>query len=124
MIKTLRISGLSALLVVALAGNTACMGRTGKIGKPIAQKHTRKLEKLQVGVSTPEDLQELFGKKVSLKTSSYGSETWELFDGGNVDVGQVLLWGQLSHDKDQSLVFKFSNNRLTSWRSVVHPDPE
>lgn len=115
--------GIAASLMVPLVFLSGCMGRTGKIGTPIAQIHASKLDEMTVGQSTTADLKELFGNRASLKSSSGATETWEVFRGGNLDVGQFLLWGQLSHDKDQRLLFDFRNDILTGWRSEVVPDP-
>ena len=99
-----------------------CIGRTGKAGMPIAERYASKLEQLEVGKSTPEDLKKIFGRNASLQSTQAGTETWEVFRGGNVDVGQFLLWGQIAHDMDQRMVFKFRNGRLSSWSSEVIPD--
>lgn len=109
----------SLLLLLACGG---CMGRTGKVGAPIAERNSDKLDQLKPGVSTPKDLKRIFGSSASLKTKEFNTETWEVFRGGNMDVGQFLLWGQLSHDKDQSLLFHFADGVLMSWESYVHPD--
>ena len=102
-----------------------CEGRTGKVGTPLAERDKEQLAQLQPGVSTPADLKRIFGEHVSLKSKdATGGETWEVFRGGNVDVGQFILWGQVAHDKDQSLYFHFQDGVLQSWDSFIHPDDE
>ena len=113
-----------AALIVFSAG---CVGRTGKIGKPIAATYESQIGKLNVGESGPEDLKSAFsGSSVSLRETKIQNgvavETWEVFRGGNMDAGAFLLWGQIAHDKDQSLLFHFANGRLTSYETIVHED--
>jgi hypothetical protein len=119
------------LIAVAMAGflacGSGCMGRTGKVGAPIAEAYKDELTSLRVGQSTPDDLKKTFSeKRVSLKESKTENgrviEIWEVFKGGNVDAAQFVLWGQIAHDKDQSLLFRFENGRLASYESYIHPD--
>lgn len=115
------------VVLIALLACGGCMGRTGKVGEPIAQLYQDEVGKLKVGQSTPADLKKTFGdSKVSLKEAKIdlgrNVEVWEVFRGGNVDVGQFLIWGQIAHDKDQSLLFRFENGRLASYESFIHPD--
>ena len=118
-------AALFILIAVQLCG---CMGRTGKIGMPITERHQERLDKLELGKSTPDDLEAIFGKEASLKETRVEAgnrvEIWEVFRGGNVDVAQFLLWGQIAHDKDQSLLFRFENGRLVSYKGVVHEDAD
>ncbi|MCH7849355.1 MAG: hypothetical protein IIB53_13445 [Planctomycetes bacterium] len=114
---------LAFLFCVLSFAPLGCIGRTGKAGKPIAERYAAKLEQLEVGKATPEDLKRLFGRNASLQSAQAGTETWEVFRGGNMDVGQFLMWGQIAHDKDQRMIFTFRNGRLSSWRSEVIPDP-
>lgn len=120
-----RIACIGICLLVSMAG---CIGRTGKIGTPINERYRQELSTLRVGTSTPQDLQAAFGRNVALKDSSFAGgkrvEVWEVFRGGNMDVGDFLLWGQIAHDKDQSILFRFENGRLMSYHSVVHADEE
>jgi hypothetical protein len=120
--------GMATILFMSIWSLSGCRGRMGKIGKPIAERYQKKVNKLEVGVSTPEDLQRIFGSKVSLKEAKYKSgrkvAIGHVFRGGNLDLGQVLFWAQLSHDKDQSMEFRFVNNRLTSYKSIIQPDPQ
>jgi hypothetical protein len=109
---------------IAVCVLSGCMGRTGKVGEPIAERNKEQLEKLQPGVSRVDDLKRIFGKRASLKSKDATTETWEVFRGGNADVAQFLLWGQIAHDKDQSLLFHFSNGVLMSWDSYIHPEDE
>jgi hypothetical protein len=104
-----------------------CVGRTGKIGTPIAARYSSQLSTLKVGESTPIDLKRCFGEnKVSLKETKIENgktvEIWELARGGNMDAGALILWGYVSYDKDQSIVFRFEDGKLISYESVVHPD--
>ena len=115
------------LLVTCLTLVAGCVGRTGKVGEPIAEKYQDKVAQMKLGQSTPEDLQRVFkGDKISQKDSKLEQgrrvEVWEVFRGGDLDTAQFLLWGQISHDKDQSMLFKFENGLLVSRESVIHPD--
>ncbi|MBL4699659.1 hypothetical protein JYU15_00880 [bacterium AH-315-I18] len=103
-------------------GSTGCIGRTGKAGKPITERYSEKLEQIEVGKTTPDDLKILFGSKASLQSAQAETETWVVFREGNVDVAQFLLWGQIAHDKDQRMIFTFNNGLLSSWQSEVLPD--
>ena len=115
---------LALLISVCMFTSQGCIGRTGKSGKPIAERYAAKLEQLQVGKTTPEDLKRLFGRHASLQSTQAGTETWEVFRGGNMDVGQFLMWAQIAHDKDQRMIFTFHNGRLSSWWREVVPDDE
>ena len=115
---------LAAFVLVAVGG---CVGRTGKVGEPIAEKYQDKVAELKLGQSTPDDLQRVFkGEKISQKETKmelgHRVEIWEVFRGGDLDAAQFLLWGQISHDKDQSLLFRFEDGRLVARESVIHPD--
>ncbi len=109
-------------LLIAMGG---CVGRTGKIGKPITARYEQQLSRLEVGTSTPQDLQAIF-KKAALKETRIEAgtrvEVWEVFRGGDLDAGAFLLWFHIAHDKDQSILFRFENGTLASFHSVVHPD--
>lgn len=116
------------LAVAALLTGGCATGRTGKIGTPIAQRYTRQLAQLKIGVSSPADLQRIFGaEKVGLQSTEEQNgklvQVWELARGGNMDAGELLLWGRVSYDKDQAMLFRFEGGRLASWKSVVFPDP-
>lgn len=111
--------------VVALAG---CVGRTGKVGVPIAAKYGNQLAMLKVGASTQDDLKDCFKKqKISIKETKVENgktvEIWELAKGGDMDAAAFIMWGYVSYDKDQSLLFRFEDGKLTGYESVVHPDP-
>jgi hypothetical protein len=115
------------VLAAALCMVSGCVGRTGKVGEPIAERYQEQIGQLKVGQSTPTDLQRVFhDHKVSLRESKFAMghrvEVWEVFRGGDVDVAQFLLWGQIAHDKDQSLLFRFEDGRLVSQESLIHPD--
>ena len=123
-----QISHLKALAVlVATLVIAGCVGRTGKVGTPIAARHATQLASLKIGESTQNDLKRCFGdKKVSLKEAKMENgktvEIWELARGGNMDAGALVLWGYVAYDKDQSILFRFEDGRLVSYESVVHPD--
>lgn len=128
--------------VILLAG---CVGRTGKVGKPISDYYQQQLESLKLGESTPDDLKRLFtitkevkGPNqarsttttkilVSLKEAKMENgkklEIWEVAKGGNMDVAAFLVWGYVAYNKDQQLLFKFEDGKLVSYESVVIPDP-
>jgi len=101
---------------LVLAG---CAGQTGQIGEPIGNKYQSQLNQIQIGKTTPSDLQRLFSNKASLKEKGSGYEVWEVAKPGDLDVGTFLLWGQIDHDKDQSLLFRFENGVLVSYNSAV-----
>lgn len=110
------------LLLCALAIGlflAGCAGQTGQIGEPIGSKYQPQLNQIQIGKTTPTDLQTLFKNKVSLKEKGRGYEVWEVAKPGDLDVGTFLLWGQINHDKDQSLLFRFENGVLVSYNSAV-----
>ncbi len=123
--KVTLIACIGLCLLIAMGG---CIGRTGKIGKPITERYERQLSRLAVGTSTPQDLQAIFKKDATLKESRIEGgkriEVWEVFRGGNMDLGQFLMWFQIAHDKDQSILFRFENGTLVSYHGVVHPDKE
>ena len=119
---------IAAFLAVILLGG--CVGRTGKIGKPISTYYQEQLTSLKLGESTPNDLQKLFGDKkvpVSLKEAKIEGdkkvEIWQVAKGGNMDVAAFLAWGYVAYNKDQQLLFRFENGKLASYESVVIPDP-
>ena len=104
-----------------------CVGRTGKVGTPIAAVYRDQLATLKLGESTPNDLKNCFGeKKVSLKEAKIENETkveiWEVAKGGNMNAAAFIMWGYVAHDKDQSLLFRFENGKLASYQSIVLPD--
>lgn len=109
---------------------TGCVGRTGKVGRPIAAYYQTQLQTLKLGVSTPDDLKKLFAEDkipVSLKEARMEGdkkiEIWEVTKGGNVDAAALILWGYVAYNKDQELLFHFENDKLVSYESVVIPDP-
>jgi hypothetical protein len=113
--------------MVLLAG---CVGRTGKVGTPISVYYQTQLASLKLGESTPNDLKKCFGEKkvpVSLKEVKMEGdkkvEIWQVAKGGNMDAAAFILWGYVSYDKDQELLFRFENGKLVSFESVVIPDP-
>ena len=115
------------LTTVLLVG---CVGRTGKVGTPIATRYQTQLTSLKLGESTPDDLKRLFAEKkvpVSLKEVKMDGdkkvEIWQVARGGNMDAAGFLLWGYVSYDKDQELLFRFENDKLVSYECVVLPDP-
>jgi hypothetical protein len=112
------------VVVVVMAG---CVGRTGKVGTPIAARYATQLASLKVGESTPNDLKTYFGEKnVSLKEVKIENgktvEIWELARGGNMDVAAFVMWGYVAYNKDQSILFRFEDRKLVSYESVVLPD--
>lgn len=125
----MKIKTLTSLALLCLCAG--CMvGRTGKVGKPISVYYEKQLESVVVGKTTPDDLKRLFATNaapVHLKDSSMeGShkiETWELSKGGDIDVAELIIWGGVAYNKDQELLFHFTDDKLTSWESVVLPDP-
>jgi hypothetical protein len=129
MSKELRMSYLSLVVVVTgIFCTPGCVGRTGKVGTPISQRYNTQLASLKLGESTPEDLQKIFkDKKPSLTAERIENnkkvEIWEVARGGNMDAGAFLLWGFVAYDKDQSLLFRFEDEKLVSYESIVHPDP-
>jgi hypothetical protein len=40
-----------------------------------------------------------------------------------MDAAALLLWGYVSYDKDQEILFRFINDKLISYESVVIPEP-
>jgi hypothetical protein len=116
---------LAVVLAVALAG---CVTRTGRVGKPIAERYGERLAQLKVGESTVFDLRQVMvNEKVSQAEVRIENgkrvEIWELARGGNMDAGAFLVWGVMAYDKDQSMRFRFEDGKLVSFESVVHPDP-
>lgn len=103
---------------------SGCVGRTGKAGVPITERYNDQIKQLEVGKSTPAELKKIFTTNASLQSAKDEIEIWEVFRGGNVDVAQFLLWGQIAHDKDQRILFTFKNGLLTEWHSEILPDPE
>ena len=127
-IKTSFFKSAAALLAMALLAG--CVGRTGKIGKPISTYYQAQLTSLKLGESTPNDLKKLFEAKeapVSLKEAKIEGdkkvEIWQVAKGGNMDVAAFLAWGYVAYNKDQQLLFRFENDKLASYESVVIPDP-
>jgi hypothetical protein len=117
----------AAALVFALLALTACVGRTGKVGTPIASRYATQLSSLKIGESTPSDLKACFkDKKPFLKETKLDGgktvEVWELARGGNMDAAALILWGYVAYDKDQSILFRFEDGKLVSYESVVLPD--
>jgi hypothetical protein len=118
---------LVGITVVLLAG---CVGRTGKVGTPISTRYQNQLASLKLGESTPDDLKKLFAQikiPVSLKEAKLDGdkkvEIWQIARGGNMDAAALILWGYVSYDKDQEILFRFENGKLVSYESVVLPDP-
>jgi hypothetical protein len=122
-------SHLLAALIIAASLLAGCMGRTGKIGTPIAERYKVQLAALKLGESSPEDLQKAFAKikTPSLKEARIESgkkiEIWEVAHGGNMDAADFIMWGAVAYDKDQSILFRFEDGKLVSYESIVHPDP-
>jgi hypothetical protein len=135
-----------AILCIVVGLLAGCVGRTGKVGRPISDYYQKQLESLKLGESTPDDLKNTFAvtnkssgtnhktkipeeKKilVSLKEEKLENgkkvEIWELAKGGNMDVAAFLLWGYVAYNKDQQLLFRFEDGKLVSYESVVIPDP-
>lgn len=115
-------------ILVATALLAGCVGRTGKVGTPIAERYQTEINCLQIGKSTPDDLKRCFGKKpVALKEEKVEDgktvQIWEVARGGNMDAGALILWGYVAYDKDQSILFRFENGILVSFESIVLPDP-
>ncbi|HTV62424.1 MAG TPA: hypothetical protein VMH30_07640 [Verrucomicrobiae bacterium] len=88
------------------------------------------MNNLKLGVSTPDDLKKSFATikvPVSLEeTRMEGDkkvEVWQVARGGNMDAADLILWGAVSYDKDQEILFRFENDKLVSYQSVVLPDP-
>jgi hypothetical protein len=119
----------TSALIAALILLTGCVGRTGKMGTPIAERYKSQLALLKLGVSTPDDLKTAFGreKAPSLKEARIENgkriEIWEVARGGDMDAAGLLLWGYVAYDKDQSILFHFEDGKLVSYESTVHPDP-
>lgn len=108
------------ITAVTLAlGLTGCATQTGKVGEPPAKTYKKELEKIEIGKTTTKDLKNIFGSKASRKEKGSGYEIWEVQRPGDLDVGSFLLWGQVAHDKDQSLLFRFEHDKLVSYKSVV-----
>lgn len=106
------------LLVIAII-LSACATQTGQIGEPVAASHKKELDQITIGRTTPSELNRIFKGKASLKEKGAGYEIWEVAKPGNLDVGSFLMWGEIAHDKDQSLLFRFEGGKLASYRSAV-----
>jgi hypothetical protein len=139
--KTLKL----AILCIVLGLLAGCVGRTGKVGRPISDYYQQQLESLKLGETTPDDLKKAFtitkeekGPNqthtttttkvlVSLKEAKIENgkkvEIWEVAKGGNMDVAAFLVWGYVAYNKDQQLLFRFEDGKLVSYESVVIPDP-
>jgi hypothetical protein len=105
------------LFTILLCG---CAGQTGQIGQPIATHYQKQINKIEIGKTTVRDLKSIFGSdNVSLKEKGAGYEIWEVAKPGDLDVGTFVLWGQVAHDKDQSLLFRFERGVLVSYTSKV-----
>ena len=136
-----------------------CVGRTGKVGKPIAAYYGPQLAELKLGETTPDDLQKIFTITTTnddLKPTQYHPgqaqksnqtqplketkvmatlkeaklengkkvEIYEVAKGGSMDVAAFVMWGYVAYNKDQELLFRFENGKLTSYEAVVLPDPQ
>ena len=113
--KLLLISTLSPMFIL-----TSCVTQTGQIGEPIATHYQKQLSKIEIGKTTLSDLKTFFGPDhVSLKEKGAGYEIWEVAKPGDLDVGSFILWGEIAHDKDQSLFFRFEHGVLASYTSKV-----
>src|ERR1700693_5411591 len=89
----------------------SCATQTGQIGEPIATHYQGQLSKIEIGKTTPNDLKHIFGSdRVSLKEKGAGYEIWEVAKPGDLDVGTFIMWGEIAHDKDQSLLFRFEHD--------------
>lgn len=130
---------LSAFLI------TGCVGRTGKVGKPISAYYETQLEQLKLGETTPDDLKKDFTVtkedkdphtgRITTKTkvlvylkeakieNGKKAEIWELDKGGGMDVAAFVMWGYVAYNKDQELEFRFEDGKLVSYESIVLPDP-
>ena len=119
------------ILIAAVATLlTGCVGRTGKVGTPISTRYQTQLASLKLDESTPDDLKNIFAPikiPISLKEAKMDGdkkvEIWQVARGGNMDAAALLLWGYVSYDKDQEILFRFENDKLISYESVVIPDP-
>jgi hypothetical protein len=121
---------LTVVVIVTMVFLGGCVGRTGKVGTPISTRYQNQLASLKLGESTPDDLKKLFAEKkipVSLKEAKIEGdkkvEIWQVARGGNMDAAGLILWGYVAYDKDQELLFRFENDKLVSYESVVIPDP-
>ena len=119
-----------AVVVAAMVLLSGCVGRTGKVGTPISTRYQNQLASLKLGESTPDDLKKIFAEikiPVSLKEAKMDGDKkvgiWQVARGGNMDAAALILWGYVSYDKDQELLFRFENDKLVSYESVVIPDP-
>jgi len=125
MVPSRRVVCLCVLCAIYVCG---CEGRTGEIGTPITERYDKQLSELEIGQSTPTDLRNAFGSHLSLKEDSVEGGTrvqiFQVFRGGDMDLGQFLLWGQIAHDQDQAIEFRFENNVLVSYQGVVYSDPQ
>ncbi len=124
-IQLISVGFLSAFILSGCA-----VGRTGKMGTPIATRYQAQLNNLKIGVSTPDDLKKSFETikvPVSLEETKMEDnkkvEIWQVARGGNMDAADLLLWGVVSYDKDQEILFRFEDDKLVSFQSVVLPDP-
>ena len=135
-----KIAIIAATLLLA-----GCVGRTGKVGRPISDYYQQQLETLKVGESTPDDLKKAFTITKDIKGANQTHTTtttkvlvsikeakiedgkkveiWEVAKGGNMDVAAFLVWGYVAYNKNQQLLFRFEDGKLGSYESVVIPDP-
>jgi hypothetical protein len=142
-VKSLFISTALFLSFFLLAG---CVGRTGKVGTPIAVVYQKQLQQLKLGETTPDDLKKdftvteeitepnhpgtitktkvlVFLKEAKIENGK-DVEIWEIAKGGSMDVAAFIMWGYVAYNKDQQLMFRFEDGKLVSYESVVLPDPE
>ena len=119
-----------AVVTITMVFLAGCVGRTGKVGTPIAVRYQSQLSSLKLGESTPDNLKKLFAEKktpVSMKEAKMDGdkkvEIWQIARGGNMDATAFIMWGYVSYDKDQALLFRFENDKLVSYESVVISDP-
>lgn len=145
------------ILLVSIILTGCVVGRTGKLGKPIAAAYQQQINQLKLGETTPDDLRRIFSitvtngaaqpvqahpgqpqqrqtqivttKKVlvSLKEASIENgkkvEIYEIAKGGGMDVGEFVMWGIISYNKDQEMDFRFEDGKLVSYESIIIPDP-
>jgi len=104
------------LLLVGCAGQT---DQTAQPGAPIGDKYQTQLNQLQIGQTTPAELQKVFNNKASLKEKGSGYEVWEVVKPGDLDDRNFLMWGVMDRTKDQYLLFRFENGVLVSYTSGV-----
>jgi hypothetical protein len=104
----------AGLLLVGCAGQT---DQTTQPGAPIGDKYQAQLNQLQIGQTTPAELQEVFNNKATLKEKGSGYEIWEIVKPGDLDDRNFLMWGVMDRTKDQSLLFRFKKGVLVSYTS-------